>query len=74
MTDNALKYCEAHGIYELWKERGNVITYYSWYGDDLERPFLKVEHNIKTGNEKRKRLRFRTAPKFLVGRYNYCCG
>ena len=78
ISDKAIAYCEDNGIYEIYKEVGNVLTYYSFYSDDLKHPFIKVSVNLKTGKETRKRLRYRKAPKFLKGergtRYNYCCG
>ena len=30
MKDSTIAYCENHGIYEIYKERGNIITYYSF--------------------------------------------
>ncbi len=78
LSDKAIGYAEDNGIYEIHKEKGNVITYYSFYGDDINYPFIKVTHNLKTGKEIRKRLRYKKAPKFLKGkygtRYNYHCG
>lgn len=78
MTNEAIAYAEKIGIYEIWKQRGNVITYYSWYPDNLKHPILKVTRNLKTGKETRKHLRYKKVPKFLVTPegtlYNYCCG
>ena len=73
MTDEAIKYCEEHGIYEVFSQKGNVITYYSYYGG-----FYKITHNLKTRDETRKRLRYRNIPQFLKGeygvKYNYYSG
>ena len=72
-----LEYCEKHGIYELYSEKGNVITYYSYYGKE---GFIKVVKNVKTGREVRKVLRYdyRKPPKFLKTedgcKYNYFTG
>lgn len=70
-----LLYCEKYGIYELYKEKGNVMTYYSYFGRE---GFYKVTVNVKTGKEIRKHLRYRKVPKFLKGeygvRYNYFVG
>lgn len=78
MGENITRYCEEHGIYEVYKIKGNTIVYYSWYGDDPYHPFIKVTHNLNTGKETRERLRYRNVPKFLIGergvRYNYYCG
>lgn len=71
MTNKAICYCEKHGIYEVYKQVGDVIIYYSYYGDEPKRPFIKVEHNLKTGEETRTRLRYRKPPKFLKGEYGY---
>ena len=74
-TYPVLSYCETHGIYELYAERGNVITYYSYFGRE---GFYKVTKNVKTGREVRKHLRYKKTPKFLVTengvRYNYFVG
>ena len=75
-TQNVLSYCEKHGIYELYKEKGNVITYYSYFGDE---GFYRVTKNVVTGREVRKHLRYKTCPKFLRTkegwiRYNYFTG
>lgn len=58
-----LCYCENYGIYEVFHERGNVITYYSYYGNE---GFYKVTVNVLTGEEKRKHLRYKRVPKFLL--------
>lgn len=75
MNDLCLCYCEDHGIYEVYKVKGNVITYYSYFGNE---GFYKVTHNCKTGTETRKHLRYTKVPKFLKGeygtKYNYFCG
>ena len=75
MNGNVLRYCEAHGIYEVYKERGDVITYYSYFGSE---GFYKVTVDTTTGKETRKHLRYKKAPKFLLGehgvRYNYFVG
>lgn len=75
MADKAIQYCEEHGIYEVFKQIGNVITYYSYFGRE---GFYRVEHNLKTGKETRTNLRYKKTPKFLIGklgtRYNYFCG
>ena len=75
LSKKALKYCEEHGIYEVYSERGNVITYYSYYGNE---GFYKVVKNIKTGKEIRKHLRYKKIPEFLRGDdcvlYNYYTG
>ena len=34
MKDSIIVYCENHGIYEIYKERGNIITYYSYFGNE----------------------------------------
>lgn len=74
-TPEVLKYCERHGIYELYKENGSTITYYSYYGDE---GYFKVVRNCKTGFEVRQHLRYKNCPKFLKGkfgvRYNYFVG
>ena len=74
-TESVLLYCEKYGIYELYKENGNVITYYSYYGRE---GIFKVTVNIKTGFEIRKHLRYKKIPKFLITpdgvRYNYFVG
>lgn len=71
-----LCYCEDHGIYEIYSEKGNVITYYSYYGNE---GFYRVTKNVKTGREVRKHLRYKRTPKFLktkegYTRYNYYTG
>lgn len=74
-TESVLLYCEKYGIYELYKEKGNVITYYSYYGNE---GIFKVTVNTKTGFEIRKHLRYKRIPKFLITpdgvRYNYFVG
>ena len=45
-TEAVLLYCEKYGIYELYKEKGNVITYYSYFGNE---GMYKVTKNVKTG-------------------------
>lgn len=75
-TDTVLRYCEKYGIYELYKEKGNVITYYSYFGNE---GFYKVVKNVATGREVRKHLRYKKVPKFLLTkegwtRYNYFVG
>ena len=74
-TEAVLLYCEKHGIYQLYKEKGNVITYYSYFGEE---GLYKVTKNVKTGRETRKHLRYKNIPKFLVTpkgvRYNYFVG
>ena len=42
-NNDVLRYCEDHGIYEVYSRRGNVITYYSLYSEG----FYKVVKNIK---------------------------
>lgn len=76
MPDKILKYCEQHGIYEIYKIVGDIITYYSYYGSE---GFYKITHDIATGKEKRKHLKYKKTPKFLITetgsvRYNYFCG
>lgn len=75
-TPEVLAYCEKYGIYELYSEKGNVITYYSYYGKE---GFVRVTKNVKTGREVRKMLRYRKTPKFLktkdgCTKYNYFTG
>ena len=75
-TEAVLQYCEKYGIYELYKEKGNVITYYAYFGDE---GFYKVTKNVVTGREVRKHLRYKKVPKFLLTkegwtRYNYFTG
>lgn len=75
-TEAVLLYCEKYGIYELYKEKGNVITYYSYFGNE---GFYRVTVNVKTGKETRKHLRYKKVPKFLLTpegwvRYNYFTG
>lgn len=74
-TEVILLYCEEHGIYELYKEKGNIITYYSYFGNE---GIYKVTKNVKTGIETRKHLRYKNIPKFLITpdgvRYNYFVG
>ena len=76
MSNEVIKYCEQHGIYEVYKVVGNVITYYSYFGNE---GFYKVTHNIVTGEETRNHLKCKKAPKFLftengATKYNYFCG
>ena len=75
MKDNILCYCEKYGITEVYKVRGNTITYYSYFGGE---GFYRVTKNVATGYERRKNLRYAKPPKFLNGqygvRYNYFCG
>ena len=75
-TDTVLRYCEKYGIYELYKEKGNVITYYSYFGNE---GFYRITKNVVTGREVRKHLRYKKVPKFLLTkegwtRYNYFVG
>lgn len=74
-TKVVLIYCEKYGIYELYKEKGNIITYYSYFGSE---GIYKVVKNVKTGKEIRKHLRYKNIPKFLITpdgvRYNYFVG
>lgn len=75
-TQAVLEYCEKYGIYELYSEKGNTITYYSYYGKE---GFIRVTKNVKTGREVRKMLRYRKTPKFLktedgCTKYNYFTG
>lgn len=75
-NQDVILYCEKHGIYELYGVRGNVITYYSYFGND---GFYKIIKNIKTGKEIRKSLRYKKVPKFLLTsegylKYNYFVG
>lgn len=77
-NNEALCYCEHVGIIEPYSLRGNVLTYYSLYSEGM----YKVRHNIKTGKETRKLLRyknFKHLPKMFYGvnggtKYNYMCG
>ena len=76
MSDAALAYCEKHGIYEVHSEKGNVITYYSYFGSE---GFIRVTQNLKTGKGVRKHLRYKKIPRFLLSkegyaRYNYFTG
>ena len=75
MKDATLAYCEKYGIYEVHSEKGNMITYYSYFGSE---GFYKVICNVKTGKEIRKSLRYKKCPKFLRTedgvRYNYFVG
>lgn len=72
INHNVLLYCEAHGIYEVYKEKGNIISYYSYFGNE---GFYKVTVNVVTGKGNRKHLRYNNIPKFLKGefgvKYNY---
>lgn len=73
-----LRYCENHGICEVYSRRGNSITYYSLYTEGM----YKVTHNVQTGKETRKLLRykdFKHLPKMFYGetggtKYNYMEG
>ena len=75
MNDSTIIYCENHGIYEIYKEKGNIITYYSYFGNE---GFYKVVVNVKTKKETRKHLRYKKVPSFLIGeygtKYNYFVG
>ena len=75
ISNKAICYCEDHGIYELYSEKGNIITYYSYFGQE---GFYKVTKNLKTGKETRKNLRYKMVPKFLKSelgtKYNYFVG
>lgn len=71
MTDQAILYCEKHGIYAVHKQTGNIITYYSYFGSE---GFYKVKHNLKTGKGTRKHLNWNRAPKWLGFNYNYFVG
>ena len=76
MSDTIICYCEKHGIYEIYKVVGNIITYYSYFGSE---GFYKIIKNIATGKETRKHLRYAKTPKFLITKdgytkYNYFCG
>ena len=74
-TKPVLSYCEQYGIYNLYSEKGNIITYYSYFGDE---GFYKITKNVKTGKEVRKHLRYKKTPKFLRPaegvKYNYFVG
>lgn len=74
-TDENILYCEQHGIYEVYREKGNIITYYSYYGNE---GFYRITKNVKTGREVRKHLRYKKVPKFLFqegnAKYNYFVG
>lgn len=75
-NQDVILYCEKHGIYELYDIKGNIITYYSYFGTD---GFYKIIKNIKTGKEIRKSLRYKKVPKFLLTpegylKYNYFAG
>ena len=63
-NDKAIIYCEDHGIYEF-TSRGNILTYYSYFGSE---GFYRITHNLKTGHEVRKQLRYawNKPPKFLL--------
>jgi len=73
-----LRYCEDVGIIEPYSLKGNLLTYYSLYPEGM----YKVQHNMKTGCETRKLLRyknFRHLPKMFYGeyggtKYNYYIG
>lgn len=71
-----LEYCEKVGIYEIYSHKGNVITYYSYFGGE---GFYRITRNCKTGFEARKHLRYKKVPKFLKTKegwnlYNYFVG
>lgn len=73
--DKNLAYCEKYGIY-VYKEKGNILTYYSYFGAE---GFYKVIKNVKTGKETRKHLRYKKPPQFLHTlegdvKYNYFVG
>ena len=70
-SDALLKHCETYGITAVYKETGNIATWYSYFGNE---GFYKVSYNTKTGHQTRQRLRYKRAPKFLNGNYNYFCG
>ncbi len=70
-NEDALLYCEKIGIYAVHKRVGNIITYYSYFGNE---GFYKVTHNVKTGAETRKHMIWRQTPKWLGNNYNYFCG
>lgn len=75
---DVIRYCEDHGIYEVYSLRGNIITYYSLYSEGM----YKVQRNINTGKESRKLLRYkniRRLPRMFYGanggcKYNYMEG
>lgn len=77
-NNEVLCYCEDVGIIEVYSRRGNTITYYSLYPEGM----YKVTHNVKTGKEIRKLLRyknFKHLPKMFYGanggtKYNYMEG
>ena len=76
LSNKILCYCEDNGIYEIYKVRGNVIIYYSFFSGE---GIYKIVKNIKTGREIRKLTRYKSTPKFLIAengalKYNYCCG
>ena len=76
LSNKVICYCEDHGIYEIYKTKGNVIMYYSFFSGE---GFYKIVKNIKTGKETRTLLRYKRIPSFLRGangstKYNYCCG
>ena len=76
MSDKIIAYCEQHGIYEVYSVKGNVITYYSYFGSE---GFYKITKNIITGKGTRAQLRYKHTPKFLISanggtKYNYFCG
>ena len=72
---DVLRYCEDHGIYEVYRRKGNVITYYSYFGAE---GIYKITKNVKTGFEARELTRYKKPPKFLVTdkgtKYNYFTG
>ena len=75
ISDKALMFCEKYGIYEIYSEKGNIITYYSYFGSE---GFYRISINLKTGKETRKNLRYKKVPKFLKSdlgtKYNYFVG
>ena len=76
MPDAVIQYCEKYGITEIYKVKGNVITYYSYFGSE---GFYKIAKDVVTGKETRKHLKYKKAPKFLLTKegytkYNYFCG
>lgn len=69
LSDKALEYCERVGVYEVWREKGDILTYYSYFGSE---GFYKVEKNLMSGEEKRTHLK--SKPKAIGYRYNYFVG
>lgn len=75
-NENVLRYCEKYGIYEVYSVKGNVMTYYSYFGGE---GFYRITKNVVTGREVRKHLRYTKPPKFLLTpegytKYNYFTG